>query len=200
MTTKTTFTLLLLTLALSLSSAYAHAQEVLQSPDTPVQNAPADPKSNTAKDTPEYAMQKFMLAMISSDLKMLKKFSHPHDDIELLLPEQKIPEAAFKQIKAAFAAMPITRLKVGDSATLPGGQSVTFDETSINEKKALLTSPGNPFPFPVARIDGQWKVNPTKIIAVRKASKRLRQKNKNAIQPAPRRLEQGSGAKQQQPK
>jgi len=139
------------------------------------------------KSTPEVAMKKFMIAMISGDLKKLKLVTHPLQDIELLVPNITPPKEAVKQMEAMFEAIPISTLKVGDTFKIPGGQSsITLDESHINENKTMLTFPNNPFPFPAARIDGVWKIDPTNILKVRKAAMKIREEQKNALDKNPK--------------
>ena len=142
-------------------------------------------ESDVGKQTPALALKGFMVAMVSGDIQKLKKLSHPNDGVEILIPDQKPPETAMNQIMASFQALPVTRLKVGDTFKLPSGETVTFDESKINENRAILTFPNNPFPIPATRIKNAWKINPKSIIAVRKASMKLMKQRKEGQPAAP---------------
>ena len=70
----------------------------------------------------------------------------------------------------AAASAPIQQLKVGETVTMPGGKTLTVDDSMVNEDTAMLTMQGNPIPFTLKRGDAGWKVDPAPMIAARKAA------------------------------
>jgi hypothetical protein len=73
-----------------------------------------------------------------------------------------------------IASTPLARLQVGDEVKIPGGKTLTLDESHINENRQQLMPAGSPLPMTVARQDGKWKVDASPIIASRKAAAKAR--------------------------
>ena len=143
----------------------------------------AKPKmeGEVSKSTPELALRKFLLAMTAGDMKKLKAVTHPHDGLEVLMPEAKLPADAVEKMKAKFDAMKITRLKADDKFKLPNGKSITFGKRKVNEDNAVLSFPGNAFPIIAVRKGDMWKVNPEPIIAMRQAAKQLMEMKRSMV-------------------
>lgn len=124
---------------------------------------------------PEAVLRSFMVAMIEQDREQLAATALPNDDLELLLSNEPLPPGAAEQ----FAAIKFRRLKVGEEFTFPAGNTITLDETQINDESVLLTSKDAPLPFKLVKVEGQWKVDADMIIATRKVAEELRKQQGN---------------------
>jgi hypothetical protein len=91
-----------------------------------------------------------------------------------LLGGEQPPQRLLKQIKQAFEIMPIKRLKIGDKVDLPGGRTMTVDESRVNENRLLLQMERDPLPWTLVKRKGAWKVDPSPVIAARKAAAAFR--------------------------
>ena len=120
-------------------------------------------------------MRNFLLAMLEGDEQELRKWSLPHKDLDLLLGGQRPPQEVLKQIKQAFETTPIKRLKVGDKVELPGGRTIAVDKSRVNENRQLLQMERDPLPWTLVKKKGAWKVDPSPVIAARKAAAAARQ-------------------------
>ena len=132
-------------------------------------------KESAAPSSPEDSVRNFLLAMLERNEKELRKWSLPHKDWDILLAGNRPPQEALKQIKSAFKNIPIKRLKVGDRVALPGGRTMTVDESRVNENWRLLQLENDPLPWTLVNKEGEWKVDPSPIIAARKAAAAARQ-------------------------
>lgn len=55
-------------------------------------------------------------------------------------------------------------------------EKIAVDETMVNDNRKLLTMPGNPLPFPIVKVEDNWRVDAGSLIAARKAVAELREK------------------------
>lgn len=147
----------------------------------PVAAAPAEtPKGSLPEvdssrgTTPEAALRNLFGAMLASDRAGVLANALPNPEIELLLSPEPLTPEQIAQAQAQFDAMPVHALSVGDSISLPGGETLVFDETMINDDHQMLTIPGSDLPLELVRIDGAWKVNASPLIAARKAAQAAR--------------------------
>ena len=135
-----------------------------------------DETGSTETDmSPEETLRTFLISMTNSDAETLYSVSVARDDLDILLESEKQPAYATKAALALFSSLEIQRLKIGDTINLPGNHSIVLDQRHINDDRLQLTFESNPFPFDMVLDDGKWKVNPVALIAVRKASKTMRE-------------------------
>ena len=131
-----------------------------------------DHQNQTGSET---LLRTFLISMTNSDAETLYSVSVARDDLDILLESEKQPAYATKAALALFSSLEIQRLKIGDTINLPGNHSIVLDQRHINDDRLQLTFESNPFPFDMVLDDGKWKVNPVALIAVRKASKTMRE-------------------------
>ena len=64
----------------------------------------------------------------------------------------------------------LSSLKAGDKFTLPQGQAVVVKAEDVGPDRALLLPEGGSLPTRLQKVEGHWKVNPSAVIAGRKAA------------------------------
>jgi hypothetical protein len=129
--------------------------------------------------TPEGALHELLTAMFMGDQ---TRINHATIDVpgrEVLSQGTKVPEAMLSQIDRVIEGMHLQRLKVGDSIKVktvssPEGVTVVMDENRINENRTEITGPALPYPFILVKDGKEWKVDPTPLIASRKAAAQAR--------------------------
>jgi len=110
------------------------------------------------------------MAMAVKDEETLRAVTMPTDELHWLLQGQDVPPEHVEQVKAQMAQQPIRALKPGDVMLLPGNRKLTVQPESVTDDKALLLLQGDPYPHPVIRVDGKWRVDARIIIATRKVA------------------------------
>jgi hypothetical protein len=149
-----------------------------------ISNGPAAPATaeaqttNDPQDSPENATRQFMLAMLAGDEAAVRRWSMPHPEIKVLLMSPAPPEVV-ASAREQIGQMPLSRLKVGDVVNIPGGKPMTLDESHVNENRQQLMPPDAPLPFILVRSEGQWKVDPSPLIAARKVAAALTEARKS---------------------
>ena len=142
------------------STAFAQALEIPDRPEVFAGRLAAQP---VLSNTPEAALRIFMIAMLSGDTEKLTQVANPNDDIERLMPKDRLPECLTAGIRASWETRPVKRLKVGETLTYSNSQSKVIDGLMINENKALLLLPDCNATFG-AVLDGEtWKIDPRNI-------------------------------------
>ena len=147
-------------------------------PATATRAAPA------ALDTPEAAVHELLLAMLAGDKDRINRCTWPDEGREILVENQPLSGAQRLQLELQYRAMPLTRLKVGDTVKLAGGKSVVMDTSRVNAEIQQLTNADLPFPFSV-ELDGKdWKVDARPLIASRRAAVAARTRAATQTKPA----------------
>lgn len=161
---------LILVLSLLAAGCTQPAQKDPPPIDTAATARPAVPAAEVVKpepSEPEVAAREFLLAMLSGDEAAVRRWSLPHAEIAMLWSSPAPPEA-IAQARQYAEQLSFTRLQVGDVIQLPGGKTLTLDETHVNENRAQLMAPDAPIPFILVRGEERWRVDPSPLIASRK--------------------------------
>lgn len=133
--------------------------------------------------TPDGALKAFLAALIGGDTVAIRQLTLPVSDADFaVLTNQKPPEPKVRDaLVSRVAGMPVRALRVGETIALPGGKSLTVAKEDIGEDHVLLQMPNGPLPYLILRIKNAWYVDPSAIIAGRKATAELaREKAKKA--------------------
>lgn len=133
------------------------------------------PEKSAALATPESALHEFLIGMMIGDEVRLKRASLEVEGREILLPKEKLPETAIAQLDTMIVSLQLKALKIGDSikvktTSAPEGVTIVMDENRINENRTEITGPSFPYPFILVKDEAGWKVDPTPLIASRKAA------------------------------
>jgi hypothetical protein len=149
------------------------------SPATSATASATAPEKSAALATPESALHEFLIGMMIGDEARLKRASLEVEGREILLPKEKLPETAIPQLDKMIEGLQLKPLKIGDSIKVkttssPEGVTVVMDENRINDSRAEITGPSFPYPFILVKGEAGWKVDPTPLIASRKAAQAAR--------------------------
>lgn len=142
-------------------------------------SAPAKPAVSSSKTVtagPDDVLREFLLALGTLDEKKLRSLALPHDDFETILKGQAVPDEVRKNFESFVKESPIKPLKPGDMLKLPGGRSLTVEPADVSETSVMLMFGRDPMPHRLRKIDGAWKIDPSAIIAARKAAEAARKK------------------------
>ena len=136
----------------------------------------ARPQYAIANTTPEEALRSFIIAMFIQDEAALRAVTLPTDPAEFkwLVGGQPIPPDQLEEIKAQMKRVPIRVLKPGETVTLPRNRKVTIRPEDIGVDRTMLLPEGAPLPTRLRKVEGRWRVDPTPIIAARKAADAIR--------------------------
>ena len=144
----------------------------------------ARPQYAIANATPEDALRNFIIAMFIQDVAALRAITLPTDPAEFkwLVGGQPIPPDQLEEIKAQMKRVPIRVLKPGETVTLSRDRKVTVRPEEVGADRAILLPEGAPMPTRLRKIEGRWRVDPTPIIAARKAADAARKKAEEELQ------------------
>ena len=131
-------------------------------------------RANIADRTPGDALRTFVLAMANRDEPTLRAVTMPVEGFEWLMAGRAAPASVLKELEAKLAQPTFRSLKAGDKITLPGGQVVLVNAQDVGPDRALLLPEGASLPTRLHRIEGHWKVDPSAVIASRKAAESVR--------------------------
>ncbi len=139
-------------------------------------------KSASGKETnnPDAPAREFIIAVLLQDGVTLRRVTIPTEEKELkwLLAGQKAPPGAHEQIREHFQRLSVKTLKVGDVVELPGNRTLHVTDEMVGPDRAMLQFEGDPLPWRLERVDGQWLVDPRHLIAARKAAAAARLKRR----------------------
>jgi hypothetical protein len=127
--------------------------------------------------SPDGALRAFLASIISRDLTTLRQVILPvsEDDWRYLVPARPLPAGAREAIGAQIGQMPIHSLQPGETVALAGGRSFRVGRGDVGPDHVLLQTQEKQVPVLVVRIKGLWYVDPTSIIAARKATEKMEQ-------------------------
>lgn len=132
--------------------------------------------ANSATAGAENVLREFLLALGNLDEKKLRSISLPHDGFEMLLKGQAVPEEARMNFEMFVKQTPIRALKAGETLNLPGGRTLKVDPAEVSGENAMLMFGRDPLPHKLRNVNGEWKIDPSTIIAARKAAEAARKK------------------------
>ena len=89
---------------------------------------------------------------------------------------QAAPASVIKELEEKLAQQTFRSLKAGDKFTLPQGQVVVVKAEDVGADRALLLPQGASLPTRLQKVEGHWKVDPSGVIAGRKAAEAVRRK------------------------
>ncbi len=122
-----------------------------------------------SKDTPEAALRAFFLASATGDEAALRRVTLPAPGFEFLLQNKRVPPGKEGEFRRAVAVMKTKRLEPGARLKIPGGDVFEIDPRTPTADRAWIVSERSTYPTELRRVDGIWKVDARKIIAVRRA-------------------------------
>jgi len=129
--------------------------------------------SEVAGAEPEVVVKQFLIAMIKGDKEALSQLALPNPELKVLYEGPPVPAVALPIFLKQIEKEAVTRFKVGDEIKLPGGQTIVLSERHINENRVQLNVGNQPIPFPVAKHEGQWRVDARPLIMARKAAAKM---------------------------
>jgi hypothetical protein len=133
-------------------------------------------REKIADRTPEDALRTFVYAMAVRDEPTLRAITLPVEGIEWLMAGQAAPASVIKELEEKLAQQTFRSLKAGDKLTLPRGQAVVVTAEDVGPDRALLLPEGASLPTRMRKVEGHWKVDPSAVIAGRKAAEAARRK------------------------
>jgi hypothetical protein len=131
-------------------------------------------RAKTADRTPEDALRTFVYAMAVRDEPTLRAITLPVEGFEWLMAGRAAPASVIKELEEKLAQQAWRSLKAGDKFTLPGGQVVVVKAEDVRPDRALLLPEGASLPTRLQKVEGHWKVDPSAVIAGRKAAEAAR--------------------------
>ncbi len=123
-------------------------------------------------DTPEAAFRSFSKALAIANLSLIKETCIDRDDLDLLVRGQAFPEHEVRTMINEFETSPIKSMSPGDTFIMRSGFEMTIEDDAVGPDRKMLESPIAPFPLPVIRANGKWKVDPSLIIMMRQSALR----------------------------
>jgi len=136
-------------------------------------------RAKIADRTPEDALRSFVYAMAVRDEPTLRAITLPVEGFEWLMAGRAAPASVIKELEEKLAQQTFRSLKAGDKVTLPQGEDVVVKAEDVGPDRALLLPEGASLPTRLRKVEGHWKVDPSAVIAGRKASEAAR---RNAAQ------------------
>ena len=121
-------------------------------------------------------MRTFVYAMAVRDEPTLRAITLPVEGFEWLMAGQAAPASVIKELEEKLAQQTFRSLKAGDKFTLPQGQVVVVQAEDVGPDRALLLPEGASLPTRLRKVEGHWKVDPSAVIAGRKADEAARRK------------------------
>jgi len=139
----------------------------------------AEPKQSGARAkiadrTPEDAMRTFVYAMAVRDEPTLRAITLPVQGFEWLMAGRAAPPSLIQELKEKLAQQTFRSLKAGDKFALFQGQDVVVKAEDVGPDRALLVPAGASLPTRLQKVEGHWKVDPSAVIAGRKAAEAAR--------------------------
>jgi hypothetical protein len=139
-------------------------------------------QARIADHTPEDALRTFVLAMANRDEPTLRAITLPVEGFEWLIAGRAAPANILKDLEEKLSRPTFRSLKPGDKFTLPRGEVVVVKAEDVGPDRALVLPEGASLPTRLHRVEGHWKVDPSPVIASRKAAEAAR---KNTAQKNP---------------
>ncbi len=132
-----------------------------------------------ASPSPEDTFRRFMSGMVKNDAEAVKATTLPTDDVDVLWQGKPPPQEAIPQIEKSLASLKLIRIQGGETVPLPGGKRFTVNKADVDDNNIFVwvevDNRRMPTPFKMVHADGVWKIDPTPIIAGRKAAARAMQ-------------------------
>ncbi len=151
----------------------------LSGPSAPARAGVAGPQSGPrariADRTPEEALRTFVYAMAVRDEAALRAITLPVQGFEWLMAGRAAPPSLIKELEEKLGQQTFRSLKAGDKFTLFQGQEVVVKAADVGPERALLLPEGASLPTRLQKVGGHWKVDPSAVIAGRKAAEAARQ-------------------------
>ncbi len=146
---------------------------------SPARSGAALPQSGVrakiADRTPEDALRTFVYAMAVRDETALRAITLPVQGFEWLMAGRAAPPSLIKELEEKLGQQTFRSLKAGDKFTLFQGQEVVVKAADVGPERALLLPEGASLPTRLQKVGGHWKVDPSAVIAGRKAAEAARQ-------------------------
>jgi hypothetical protein len=132
-------------------------------------------RARIADRTPEDALRTFVYAMAVRDEAALRAITLPVQGFEWLMAGRAAPASMIQELQEKLALQTFRSLKAGDKFTLFQGQEVVVKAGDVGPDRALLVPEGASLPTRLQKVEGHWKVDPSAVIAGRKAAEAARQ-------------------------
>ena len=121
---------------------------------------------------PVAAVREFLTAMMAGDEERLRAATLPVEGLELLVGPSAPPEM-LDRLPEMLPAMAAREMAVGEEFSIPssdGPKPQTVTPEMSNADRRQVTGPQTPIPFIVVRTADGWKVDPSPLIAGRRAA------------------------------
>jgi hypothetical protein len=155
---------------------------VLQAPEPkaekPKHDKPSKPKVLAPAGTPEEAVRSFMVAMLKHDREALASVTVPlpSKDLDVLFLGEKPSPVRAAMGKLLVGQLPMRILKAGEVIDLRRRGIFTVMPEDATADRVMVFAEGNPLPLRCRRVEKRWLVDPSPIIAGRKAAEAARKK------------------------
>lgn len=183
---------LLLVALIGVRTLEARGQEVAKEDSAPPKTA--ETKSD---EKPEAALRTFLIGMFEQDAEALRGVILPTEqvDFDWLVKGPRLPDDVRKGLRAEIAEIEFKRLKVGDEIKLAGRPYVVTERDVAKDRVALLP-PDHPMFYRLRQVDNAWRVDPSPLIAARKAADISRKRAEKAKQQQAEKPPEESSSKQ----
>jgi len=85
----------------------------------------------------------------------------------------------------AIVQMELRQMKLGETFRIPGGETViTLDEKHVADDAMMIMPAGSPLPTQLYKEKGNWWVDASQVIAMRKTAELIRARNEASQQGA----------------
>jgi hypothetical protein len=120
--------------------------------------------------TADATLRTFLMAMEAGDEDTLREVTLPNPDFDWLLRGEMAHARELRDLKQQVLKARVERLKQGDRVRITAKEVHVILPTEVGRDRGALKIPGAPAYAPMQLVKGHWKVDPSPIIAARKAA------------------------------
>ncbi len=115
---------------------------------------------------PFSVLRHFLVATMVGDRAKLEQTALPNEQLEILA-DKNFMDPRRNNAVGQLANVPLHFVEAGSTIQDADGNEVTLDESMIDESRQFVNYPGNPHPFEMRLVDGEWKVDPARLVKIR---------------------------------
>ncbi len=125
-------------------------------------------KNNDEYKGAEAAYLDFITALVNGDWEKAKRMSLPHPDWDLLKGAGPMPEIIREQFLEGVRKHGYQVLAPGDAVEIGEGLEIRPNADFYGSGGVIVTSPADPLPHILKKVDGTWLADAGDLIALRK--------------------------------
>jgi len=146
-------------------------------------------KAEGFPNTPEGAVQNFVIAMATGNERELHEFTLPlpDGDFAWLLKGQHLPAEKLAEFRKAVAVEMMFRIgRPGEKFPLGGGRVLEIKPVEFSPDRSVVVHEAAPIPTRVRKVEGRWKVDAAPMVAGRKAADAARKRAEERAKATPK--------------